>query len=116
MKSEPGRPAEAGSAAGTKVSAALAAAEGKLHGGRRGCALRRRDGGRRACDRDTGEELAAIDLHRFHEGLPFAGLEHDPEKWKPVFGKDHAPRRSKAATSSGMDTMAHGTIVAPIAP
>jgi DNA-binding HxlR family transcriptional regulator len=23
------------------------------------------------------------------EGLP-AGLEHDPEKWKPVFRKDHA--------------------------
>jgi hypothetical protein len=20
------------------------------------------------------------------------GLEHDPEKWKPVFGKDHAPK------------------------
>jgi hypothetical protein len=20
----------------------------------------------------------------------FFGLEHDPEKWKPVFGKDHA--------------------------
>jgi len=20
-----------------------------------------------------------------------ADLEHDPEKWKPVFGKDHAP-------------------------
>jgi hypothetical protein len=23
-----------------------------------------------------------------HCGLPF--LEHDPEKWKPVFGQDHA--------------------------
>jgi len=22
--------------------------------------------------------------------LEFATLEHDPEKWKPVFGKDHA--------------------------
>jgi hypothetical protein len=21
-------------------------------------------------------------------------LEHDPEKWTPVFGKDHAPTRS----------------------
>jgi hypothetical protein len=21
-------------------------------------------------------------------------LEHDPEKWKPVFGKDHAPRKN----------------------
>jgi hypothetical protein len=34
--------------------------------------------------------------------IPSSGLEHDPEKacpaldagWKPVFGKDHAPRRS----------------------
>jgi hypothetical protein len=23
-----------------------------------------------------------------------ASLEHDPEKWKPVFGKDHAPMRN----------------------
>jgi hypothetical protein len=22
------------------------------------------------------------------------GLEHDPEKWVPVFGKDHAPKIS----------------------
>jgi hypothetical protein len=21
-------------------------------------------------------------------------LEHDPEKWKPVFGKDHAPTKN----------------------
>jgi len=27
------------------------------------------------------------------EGLRRA-LEHDPEKWVPVFGKDHAPARS----------------------
>jgi hypothetical protein len=27
-----------------------------------------------------------------------AGLEHDPEKWVPVFGKDHAPPK----TWSGM--------------
>src|SRR5215510_15382804 len=24
-------------------------------------------------------------------GLPPPALEHDPEKWVPVFGKDHAP-------------------------
>jgi hypothetical protein len=23
-----------------------------------------------------------------------AGLEHDPEQWKPVFGKDHAQTKS----------------------
>jgi hypothetical protein len=23
-----------------------------------------------------------------------AGLVHDPEKWKPVFGKDHAPMQN----------------------
>jgi hypothetical protein len=23
-------------------------------------------------------------------GLQFAALEHDPENWKPAFGKDHA--------------------------
>ena len=26
--------------------------------------------------------------------MPVAELEHDPEKWKPVFGKDHAPTKS----------------------
>jgi hypothetical protein len=25
--------------------------------------------------------------------LPRPWLEHDPEKWKPVFGKDHAPAK-----------------------
>jgi hypothetical protein len=24
----------------------------------------------------------------------WASLEHDPEKWEPVFGKDHAQARS----------------------
>jgi hypothetical protein len=23
-------------------------------------------------------------------------LERDPEKWEPVFGKDHAPQKAKA--------------------
>jgi hypothetical protein len=27
-------------------------------------------------------------------------LEHDPEKWIPVFGKDHAPRRSSQQPGS----------------
>jgi hypothetical protein len=26
-----------------------------------------------------------------HTLLAIYGLEHDPEKWTPVFGKDHAP-------------------------
>jgi hypothetical protein len=29
------------------------------------------------------------------QGLHFSSeLEHDPEKWIPVFGKDHAPPKS----------------------
>jgi hypothetical protein len=26
-------------------------------------------------------------------------LEHDPEKWIPVFGKDHAPAKGNAGTA-----------------
>jgi hypothetical protein len=25
-------------------------------------------------------------------------MEHDPEKWVPVFGKDHAPEKVKSAS------------------
>ena len=33
----------------------------------------------------------------FHAtGAKFALLKHDPEKWVPVFGKDHAQQRPKA--------------------
>src|SRR5262245_11223858 len=35
-------------------------------------------------------------------------LEHDPEKWIPVFGKDHAPAISETA-------VAHSTVVAATA-
>jgi len=28
-------------------------------------------------------------------GVSFAYLEHDPEKWAPVFGKDHAPNKNR---------------------
>jgi hypothetical protein len=29
--------------------------------------------------------------YRFSEKIMLRQLEHDPEKWVPVFGKDHAP-------------------------
>jgi hypothetical protein len=35
------------------------------------------------------ETIFAADMRR-NEG---AGKEHDPEKWEPVFGKDHAPAK-----------------------
>ena len=28
-------------------------------------------------------------------------IEHDPEKWEPVFGKDHAPTKSCVIPKSG---------------
>jgi hypothetical protein len=31
------------------------------------------------------------------DGPPFFELAHDPEKWKPVFGKDHAPTKNPVA-------------------
>src|SRR5262245_14889491 len=37
--------------------------------------------------RDSGVAVIGR-LGRFHPG---ASIEHDPEKWIPVFGKDHAP-------------------------
>src|SRR3954467_10700074 len=30
-----------------------------------------------------------------HRCLPRRSIEHDPEKWKPVFGKDHAQTKSQ---------------------
>ena len=33
------------------------------------------------------------EIERGH-GARTCSLEHDPEKWKPVFGKDHAPPKS----------------------
>jgi hypothetical protein len=32
--------------------------------------------------------------------FPPGHFEHDPEKWKPVFRKDHAPRNISAAQFS----------------
>jgi hypothetical protein len=26
----------------------------------------------------------------------FVAIEHDPEKWSPVFGKDHAPTKDQS--------------------
>ena len=46
-------------------------------------------------DNDTEETLAARVLELEHQIYPRAlravALEHDPEKWNPVFRKDHAP-------------------------
>jgi phosphoribosylglycinamide formyltransferase-1 len=46
-------------------------------------------------ENDTEETLAARVLELEHQIYPRAlravALEHDPEKWKPVFRKDHAP-------------------------
>jgi len=35
-------------------------------------------------------------------------LEHDPEKWKPVFRKDHAPPKKSGAQSISLKTIARG--------
>jgi hypothetical protein len=37
-----------------------------------------------------GQHRPVLDLVRFF-APPLVMLEHDPEKWEPVFGKDHAP-------------------------
>ena len=41
-----------------------------------------------------GQEEGPLQGNRSREGLlqgqPFSELAHDSEKWKPVFGKDHA--------------------------
>jgi phosphoribosylglycinamide formyltransferase 1 len=46
-------------------------------------------------ENDTEETLAARVLELEHQIYPRSlravALEHDPEKWKPVFRKDHAP-------------------------
>ena len=51
-------------------------------------------------DNDTEETLAARVLELEHQIYPRAlravALEHDPEKWKPVFRKDHLQRRARA--------------------
>jgi hypothetical protein len=33
--------------------------------------------------------------HPDRSGIGFSGLEHDPEKWKPVFRKDHAQSKRR---------------------
>jgi phosphoribosylglycinamide formyltransferase-1 len=49
-------------------------------------------------ENDTEETLAARVLELEHQIYPRAlravALEHDPEKWKPVFREDHAPGKS----------------------
>jgi hypothetical protein len=41
------------------------------------------------CHSRTGITILVADT-----GAPRVGLEHDPEKWEPVFGKDHAQTKS----------------------
>jgi hypothetical protein len=41
-----------------------------------------------ATERTAGFEAL---VGRWDEAQHRAALEHDPEKWAPVFGKDHAP-------------------------
>jgi hypothetical protein len=67
----------------------------------------------RACDDFATVAKIAVDI------LP----EHDPEKWTPVFGKDHAPSNSvipKSGTrlsekdhAPPQDPDVHGHVVAP---
>jgi hypothetical protein len=51
------------------------------------------------CDADTGERVRKAlntkpERAGFHAELYRRTVEHDPEKWTPVFGKDHAPSKS----------------------
>ena len=55
-------------------------------GGDHAAAPRRAGGARRAGAHSGGGQAVARARHP-----PLAELEHDPEKWIPVFGKDHAP-------------------------
>ncbi len=41
---------------------------------------------------------------------PQACLEHDPEKWIPVFRKDHAPKKDERRTRMPLGTLQHYTI------
>jgi hypothetical protein len=38
--------------------------------------------------------MAALPMGRRRYFVCLDFLEHDPEKWKPVFGKDHAQTKS----------------------
>jgi hypothetical protein len=40
------------------------------------------------------ELLDAQNLHEMNRQRVLRELEHDPEKWEPVFGKDHAQTKS----------------------
>src|ERR1051325_7668159 len=41
-------------------------------------------------------------IEQWHSCVPASMLEHDPEKWVPVFGKDHAQTKSYARRSLSM--------------
>src|SRR5690348_4322899 len=100
MKSEPGLPGDVGSAAGTSVSAAWAAAEGNFTAGAAAAAC-----GAATVEAAPAPATPARNLRRSTfivsmRAFLCRGLEHDPEKacpgldpgWVSVFGKDHAPR------------------------
>jgi hypothetical protein len=44
---------------------------------------------RQAQERAPQDEVDS--WYRYDSNFGNAALEHDPEKWEPVFGKDHAP-------------------------
>ena len=44
--------------------------------------------------------------HRFSEKIMLKCKEHDPEKWVPVFGKDHAQMQIKHANRDAIVTIA----------
>jgi 3-isopropylmalate/(R)-2-methylmalate dehydratase small subunit len=48
-----------------------------------------------------GQDQIDAFLERERRARPFAyPPEHDPEKWKPVFGKDHAPMKNRHMTAA----------------
>ena len=63
----------------------------QLRDGDHAAAPRRAGGARRAGAHSGGGQAVARARHP-----PLAELEHDPEKWIPVFGKDHAPSIARA--------------------
>jgi hypothetical protein len=56
-----------------------------------GCLAARRQGGRSRRARSSRQTShASADIAMSGLSARFASLEHDPEKWTPVFRKDHA--------------------------
>jgi hypothetical protein len=49
---------------------------------------------------------AAIPAKPLHWPVDRGMLEHDPEKWEPVFGKDHAQTKEKSAMTNRREVIA----------